>query len=167
MKVQLHEVKSNIVKFAEIKKAGLMDMPLKKDGWQFSWKSLFNTVGADFYKLVLEDSQDTNQGIAMFSLMNEEMVFMNNIEVAPHNYGKNGQYDKVAGCLIAYGCLLSFENGKGNYLGYLTFESKTELIPYYQKAYGATLAMGHKMFIDPVMGLKLMEKYLNFKKWKQ
>ncbi len=96
----------------------------------------------------------------MLSVMYEEMLYMNNIEVAPHNLGSDGKYDNVAGCLIAFGCLKSFELGKNTYKGYLTFESKTELIPLYQDKYGATLAMGQRMFIDPDTGLGLIDKYL-------
>ena len=99
----------------------------------------------------------------MFSLMNEEMLYMNNLEVALQNYGSNGKYDNVAGCLIAFGCLKSIELGQNAYKGYLTFESKTELLQLYQDKYGATSAMGHRMFIDPMVGLQLIEKYLNIK----
>jgi len=49
---------------------------------------------------------------------------------------------------------------KYKHKGYLTFESKTKLIPLYQQKYGAILAMGQRMFIDPEMGLKLIDKYL-------
>ena len=95
--------------------------------------------------------------------MNDEMLYMNTIEVAPHNYGSNGKYENVAGCLIAFGCLKSFELGKNHYEGYLTFESKTELIQFYQKKYGASIAAGQRMFINPKAGLNLIEKYLNRK----
>ena len=102
----------------------------------------------------------TIEGVLMFSVMYEEMVYMNNIEIAPHNLGAKGKYDNVAGCLIAYGCLKSFELGKNTYRGYLTFESKSKLIPLYQNKYGATLAAGQRMFIEPEVGLELIEKYL-------
>lgn len=88
------------------------------------------------------------------------MLYLNNIEVASHNLGLKGKYENVAGCLIAYACLKSFELGKNAYEGYLTFESKTELISLYQNRYRATLAMGQRMFIEPEMGLKLIDKYL-------
>lgn len=89
------------------------------------------------------------------------MVFMDNVEVAPHNFGKNKKYDFVAGCLISFACLESFEKGQNNYKGFLSFESKTELIPYYAKKYGAMLALGQRMFIDPEAGKVLIKKYLN------
>lgn len=92
--------------------------------------------------------------------MNDEMLYMNNIEVAPQNYGSEGKYENIAGCLIAYACLKSIELGQKYYKGYLTFESKTKLIPLYEKKYKATLATGQRMFIEPKAGLELIEKYL-------
>lgn len=160
MKVSVLEVRSNIKKAASIEQAALKDMPLKKDGWQFSWRSLFKTEGAEFFKLILLESVFEIEGIMMLTLMNDEMVFMNNIEVAPNNFGKQGKFDHVAGCLISFACMKSFEHGRRHYNGFLTFESKTELISLYEEKYGATLAMGQKMFIDPNAGLKLIEKYL-------
>ena len=50
MQVRVTEVKSDKSIAAKIEKASGKDMPLKKDGWQFSWKSLYKTEGADFYK---------------------------------------------------------------------------------------------------------------------
>ena len=88
---------------------------------------------------------------------------MNNIEVAPSNYGRKGKYDRVAGALIAFACKFSFSHGTGHYKGFLSFESKTELIELYHKKYGATLARGLKMFISPEKGIMLIEKYLNEK----
>ena len=96
----------------------------------------------------------------MLSLQYEEMVFLHNIEIAPYNIGKKKKYGNVAGCLLAYACRYSFEEGKDAYNGYVSFDSKTELIALYQEKYGATWAMGHKMYFDPVAGKALMKKYL-------
>jgi len=160
MEVKILAAKSGKKIDAIIESAKLKDMPIKKNGWQFTWRTLYKTEGAEFYKLSLINNSSQIEGVIMLSIMYDEMVYMNNIEIAPQNLGSNGKYDKVAGCLIAYGCLKSFELGKNNYKGYLTFESKTELIPLYQKKYGATLAMGQRMFIEPEVGLQLIEQYL-------
>lgn len=160
MEVQLFDTVNKAFVSAIIEKAEPEDMPLKKNGWQFNWKKLFKTESVEIYKLTLIESPLVIQGLIMLTLMNDEMIYMNNIEVAPHNIGKNGKFDHTAACLIAYGCHQSFEKGKGYYVGYLTFESKTELIPLYQKKYEATLAMGQRMFIEPEIGIKLMKKYL-------
>ena len=160
MKVYLQEVESGEKVEATITKALKKEMPLKKDGWQFRWKKLKDTEGAEFYKLTKVDNPKEVEGILMLTLINEEMLFMNNIEVAPHNYGSKGKYKNVAGSLIAFACYKSFELGKNYYVGYLSFESKTKLVELYQDKYGATFAMGNKMFFDPQAGQELMKKYL-------
>ena len=162
MKIQITNVALDKEIDATIENATRKDMPIKKNGWQFTWRTLYKTEGAEFYKLKIKNDEEI-QGMLMISLMNDEMLYMNNIEIAPHNYGSKGKYENVAGCLIAYGCLKSFELGKNHYKGYLTFESKTKLISLYEQKYNATLAMGQRMFIEPKESLKLIEKYLNQK----
>ena len=160
MKVYLQEVESGEKVEAIISKALKKEMPLKKDAWQFTWKKLASTEGAEFYKLSKTETPEEVEGMLMLTLINEEILFMNNIEVAPHNYGSGGRYENVAGSLIAFACHKSFELGKNYYLGYLSFESKTQLIKLYGEKYGARLVMGQKMFIDPSAAKELMKKYL-------
>lgn len=155
MKIVLKETKTDNEFEALILPAGKEDMPSRKSEWQFNWKKLVKVEGALFFKVVLEQAPVQIEGILMLTLINAEMLYMNNIEVAPHNYGRNGKYENVAGCLIAYACKKSFELGKGNYLGFLAFDSKTELIQLYKEKYGATWAIGQKMFIDPEAGKKI------------
>lgn len=100
----------------------------------------------------------------MFSIYFGEMVYMNNLETAPENIGKNKKYERVAGSLIAFGCKFSLEYGKGDYHGYLTFESKTKLIPLYKEKYGAIHVGGLKMYIDPIQGERLILEYLESKR---
>jgi hypothetical protein len=163
MRVNLKEVKSGELIEGIITKANKSDLPLKQDGWQFTWKRLGKTEGAEFYKLSTVEDPETVEGMLMLTLINEEILYMNNIEVAPQNYGSEGKYDNVAGGLIAFGCYKSFEQGKSYYLGYLSFESKTQLIELYQNKYGATFVMGQKMFFNPGAGKQLMKKYLTIK----
>jgi hypothetical protein len=92
-----------------------------------------------------------------------EMLIMDVLEIAPHNIGqKNKKYDYVAGCLIAFACRESFKL-EGNYKGFLTFVSKTNLIKWYSDKYGAVLALGQRMYIDDNIGLKLIKEYLERK----
>ncbi len=141
--------------------AGKRDMPLKKDGWNFSWRTLFKNREAIFYKVVLKETPNKVEGMLMVTVLNGNMLFMNNLEVSPTNYGHNGKYDFVAGCLIAFACKLSFIFGKGNYLGFLSFESKTSLVDFYRDKYGATQANDRLMFFSDTAGKNLMRQYLN------
>lgn len=88
------------------------------------------------------------------------MLIMDLVEIAPHNIGrKNKRYDYVAGCLIAFACRESFKL-ESSYKGFLAFESKTRLINWYKENYYAQVAMGQKMFIEPIDGKKLIATYL-------
>ena len=163
MNVSLTIHESGEKHLAHISKVAYADMPLKKDGWQFNWRSLSKNEDALFFKLVSSDNSEI-QGMLMLSIVDEGIVSMNNIEVAPHNYGSKGKYQNVAGCLIAFACRKSFELGEGNYIGFLVFESKTSLIEFYKNKYGATQAMGQRMFIDDLTGKKLIKEYLGVDK---
>ena len=135
-------------------------LPLKKDGWKFDWNKLIKEKNCKIYVLRLKDSTKSIEGIVQLKIENK-LLIMDVIEIAPHNLGSaNKRFDYVAGCLIAFGCRKSFEI-EGSYKGFLTFMSKTSLIDWYQDKYGATRALGQRMFIDDVNGLKLIKKYLD------
>ncbi|MEN8121743.1 MAG: hypothetical protein ABFS35_15435 [Bacteroidota bacterium] len=136
-------------------------IPLKKDGWNFNWRQLSKNDNVQSYVLKLKNSEKTVEG-ALLLKVEENMLIMDVLEVAPHNIGSNKHYDYVAGSLIAYACRESFKL-EGNYKGFLTFVSKTNLIGWYIEKYGAELALGQRMFIDWENGKKLIEKYLNRK----
>jgi len=160
MKVILYDATTGEATEALILAAKKGDMPAKKNSWQFTWKKLAKVEGAQLFKIVTADDQSEIEGVLMLTLISEEMLYLNNIEVAPHNYGSEGKYRNVAGSLLAFACYQSFELGRNHYIGFLSFESKTQLIALYQNKYGATCAMGQKMFFDPTAGRKLMKKCL-------
>jgi len=164
MKIKILEKKTSLEKDAEIQKIQKKELPYKKDGWNFNWRELYRTEGAVLFKISLMESPHLIEGTLMLTIFNEEMLMMNNIELAPHNIGKNKKYDNIAGCLLAFACAESFEKGKGHYQGFLSFDSKTELIDLYHNKYGAQLAMGNKMYFDPEAGKRLMKKYLQISK---
>lgn len=164
MRLMLLEVETGERVPATISRTHTWPSSLKKAGWQFSWKDLVRVEGAHFFKITLDSRPDRIEGILMLSVYFDEMVYMNNLELAPGNVGKEKKYDYVAGALIAFGCRFSLEHGRGDYQGYLTFESKSKLIPLYQEKYGARRTGGLKMYIDPIQGERLIETYLRSEK---
>ena len=52
--------------------------------WRFSWKKLNKLKGVQFYKVIRVDSPNIIEGVLIFTLINDEMLYMNNVEVAPH-----------------------------------------------------------------------------------
>jgi len=164
MKVVVFEKSTKREKQGEIKLALNNEFPSKKDNWNFNWRALGKIKSSIIYKIILSENPEQIEGLIMLTLINNEMLFMNNIEIAPHNIGSDKKYDNVAGCLLAFGCRESFTHGEGNYKGFLSFESKTELIQIYQNKYGASIAIGHKMYFNPESGKQLMKKYLGINK---
>jgi len=135
-------------------------MPFKKNGWKFDWNKLIKEKNTKTYILKLKGDFESIEGILQLRIEND-MLIMDVIEIAPHNLGPtNKKFDYVAGCLIAFACRESFKL-EGNYKGFLIFASKTNLINWYKKKYGATQALGQRMYIDDINGLKLIERYLD------
>ena len=133
--------------------------PLKKDGWNFNWRQLIKEESGEIHILRTLNSPNQIEG-ALCLKYEYGMLIMDILELAPHNIGKeNKRYDYVAGCLIAFACRESFKV-EGNYKGFLTFVSKTNLIELYTTKYRAELALGQRMFIDWENGEKLIEEYL-------
>lgn len=157
------DIKSGLLKEAEIVKAVNSELPLKKDGWSFNWRIAFKKEKSEIYILRLKkDKSKIVQGAIQLTLLNG-MMSMELIEIHPNNRGKDKILDFIAGCLIAFGCRESFKLDN-EYEGYLTFESKTILIDIYKEKYGATQTFGNKMYIAPEQGMNLISKYLNHKK---
>lgn len=155
MKVNLfdNKRKKKIVGFiSEANKQELIELE-----WQFDWNALI-TDNSKIFKLVYEEEI---QGLLKMTKVDEGYYEMSNLEISPENYGSNGHINDVTGCLIAYGCLLTFQLNSGNYKGFLAFTSKGELIPHYEKKYYAELVYREKMIIFPENGKKLIQKYLN------
>ncbi len=154
----LDKINGELVK-CEIVPIDKKTIPLKKDGWNFNWRQISNSKKGQVYILRTLNSLGKIEG-ALHLRFEYGMLIMDALELAPHNIGqKNKRYDYVAGCLIAFACKESF-NIEGSYKGFLTFVSKTNLIEWYTKKYGAELALGQRMFIDWENGEKLIEKYL-------
>lgn len=158
----LLDLKTDTLVEAEIVKATIKDMPLKKDKWNFNWRAIFKYKNTETFILRLTSNPESIQGVLQLKKQGG-MLIMDLVEIAPHNIGQeNKRYDYVAGCLIAFACRETFKL-ENNYKGFLTFESKTQLIEWYMENYYAKIAIGQKMYIEPINGQKLIEKYINRK----
>lgn len=126
-----------------------------KNGWNFDWKKELNNNTNEIYKLTIVGNPDIIQGV--LSVRKEtDHIFMNLLENAPFNIGKNKLYEGVAGNLVAFACKLSFQFG---FDGFVAFTAKTKLIQHYVDALGAHHFGGHKMIIETHAANFLVEKY--------
>ena len=160
--IYILDVKNDQLVKAEIVVPEPNEIPLKKDGWNFNWRELTKENNSKIFILRTIGLNQTVEGALHLKIENE-MLIMNALEVAPHNIGrKNKKYDYIAGCLIAFACKESFKL-KGDYKGFLTFMAKTSLIKWYSKKYGAAVGLGQRMYIDSENGLNLINEYLEKK----
>jgi hypothetical protein len=166
MKVKILEVDSDQLITGEIRKGEKKEMPSLTDGWVFNFSKHSLGKGKRAFILVKEDSPAIVEGCMIFSMHETFGPFMDYLEVAPHNLGSNGKYKRVAGCLIAYACTLSFEEGIGEDRGILTFQaysqdSKEYLEELYRKKYRAVKNVWGFMEIYSSESKLLIEEYLN------
>ena len=127
----------------------------KKNGWSFNWKSEYIKPKSEIYKLTISNNPNIIQGLVSFEIKTDH-VFMNLIESAPFNIGKNKTYLGVPGNLVAFVCKVSFQRG---FNGFVSFIAKTQLIEHYEKSLGAYHFGGQLMIINNVAALNLIGKY--------
>lgn len=127
----------------------------KKNGWNFNWKSELKDNANEVYKLTIVHNPNIIQGL--ISIQRElDHIFMNLLESAPFNIGRNKLYEGVPGNLVAYACKLSFQYG---FEGFVAFQSKTKLIKHYENTLGAYHFGNHRMIIATEASKILVEKY--------
>lgn len=127
----------------------------KKKGWNFNWRSEFNNEKTEQYKLTIVNNPSIIQGLLSITIENDH-VFLNLLESAPFNIGKNKLYEGVAGNLVAYACKVSFQKGLE---GFIAFTAKTQLIKHYERTLGAFHFKNQRMIIDTQAAKNLVEKY--------
>ncbi|MBX3242170.1 MAG: hypothetical protein KIT80_14365 [Chitinophagaceae bacterium] len=127
----------------------------KKNGWNFNWKTELSDNSKEVYKLTITNNPNIVQGLISFTI-NTDHVYMDLLENAPFNLGRNKLYEGVAGNLIAYACKISFQHG---FAGYVSFTAKTRLIEHYQKTLNAITFGGQLMIINTIAANILIDKY--------
>ncbi|MNU52198.1 hypothetical protein D3C71_412040 [compost metagenome] len=170
MKIKILEVDSEELIRGIIREGSKTEIPSLRDGWLFNFNRHIQLKGKKTFVLVKEDTPRIIEGCLIFSLHETFGPYMDYLEVAPHNKGRNGKYKKVAGCLIAYACVLSFETGIGSDKGILTFyafgedeNSQRRLEELYRTKYKAIKNIWGFMEIYQNESKLLIEEYLNTK----
>ena len=128
---------------------------LKKNGWNFNWRTEQKDLSREVYKLTIVNNPNVIQGLISLTVEIDH-IFINLLESAPFNIGKGKLYEGVAGNLVAYACKLSFQKG---FDGFVAFTAKTRLIEHYEKTLGAYHFMNQRMIINTSASKKLVEKY--------
>ena len=128
---------------------------IKKGEWAFNWHNELKDKTKQVYMLATVNNPTIIHGLISLTDKGDH-IFMDLIESAKFNKGKNKLYRGVAGNLIAFGCKMSFEL---NYDGVVSFIAKTQLVVHYEQTLGAKLFGGNRMFIDTKEAFVLTTKY--------
>ena len=136
----------------EIKKD---DLQFLESGWNFDWESEYSS-NCKVFKLIIENNLNVIQGLISLSYK-EGFVFVELIESADFNIGRNKVYLGVAGNLFAFACKESWDRGD---FGYVSFHSKTNLMNHYKQTLGANrIGNSNQMIIEPTRAVELINKY--------
>ena len=127
----------------------------KSRGWLFDWKFEFNQPDREVYKLTIINNPGIIQWLISLTVRSDH-VYIYLLESSPFNIGKNKLYEGIPGNLVAFACKISFQRGGE---GFVSFESKTQLIEHYIKTLGAYHFGGHLMIIDTIAAKRLIDKY--------
>ncbi len=127
----------------------------KINGWNFKWKQEFDNNVREVYKLTITNNPSIIQGLLSFTIK-EDHIYMDLVESAPFNLGRNKLYEGVPGNLVAFACKVSFQNG---FDGFLSFTAKTKLISHYERSLGAYHFGNHLMIINTKAAQELIDKY--------
>jgi hypothetical protein len=127
----------------------------KNNNWNFDWKSEFNNIQKEVYKLTIVNNSNIIQGLLSITI-EQDHIYLNLLESSPFNIGKNKLYEGVAGNLVAFACKISFQKG---YDGFVVFTAKTNLIKHYEESLGAFHFKNQRMIIENDASKKLVKKY--------
>ncbi len=131
---------------------------IKKSDWLFDWHKELKDKNNQVYKMTTVENKTVVQGLISLTV-SDKYVFVNIVENAKFNRGKQKMYLGVGGNMFAFACKISRDMGFDGYVG---FVAKTALIEYYNKTLGAQLAIGQRMFIGEAAANELIIQY--FKK---
>jgi hypothetical protein len=118
-------------------------------------KKEHNYNAREVYKLTITNNPSIIQGLLSFTIK-EDHIYMELVESAPFNLGRNKLYEGVPGNLVAFACKVSFQFG---FDGFISFTAKTKLIEHYEKTLGAYHFGNHLMIIHTKAAQHLIDRY--------
>ncbi|MBO9729442.1 MAG: hypothetical protein J7623_12470 [Chitinophaga sp.] len=116
---------------------------ITSDRFSFDWKKIMKHN--EVYKLILSTDNTILGLISLEYYPSEERIEMKLLEVSRQNIGKNGLYDGIAGCMIAFAGRTALAM-YGQY-ACISLIPKTALKNHYIKKYGMIDA-GWQLFLE-------------------
>ena len=132
--------------------ASLKEIKQHKDYFEFDFAKLLKD--ATVYKIYKQGDEDIIQGLVAVK-PSRGVLDCANMETNRINKAPLSLHNGVGKAIIALCCCISFDLG---FDGYITFEAKNRLMPYYQR-YGAKHIAGLRMGIETFEAQKLIDFY--------
>ena len=110
----------------------------------------------DLYKLILKEQKEIVGLMSIIDVSKELRLEINLLEISKKNVGKEKQLERIAGCLIAFACELSFSK---DYDGFVSLLPKTKLIEHYKKKYGFR-QFGNQLAVFEKISENLIQQFL-------
>ncbi len=160
-----NETKTEVASVISLVKDDKRKLPSVNDGWRFNFNKHARKPEFETYVLYTEQAENNIEGCLILNMKYPHHAYLAYIEVAPHNRGKNKNYDRVAGCLLAFACRRSFITGKEGFLAFDVLEEnkkdEEKLMEHYSFTYGAVrLEKTSTMLILPEVSENLIVKFL-------
>lgn len=131
---------------------------IKSSNWEFDWREELEDTNRETYKLVTLAEPNVIQGLISLSVMPDH-VFVHLVENAAFNRGGKGRtkkFEGVTSMLFAFACKRSMEEG---YEGYVSFQSKTDLVGHYKQKFGAKVLFHRRMVFDSISAQRLINQF--------
>lgn len=122
--------------------------------YSFSWKSLKEMPL--IYKLQIKEEKEILGVIALIDYPAEKRIEIKLLANSIENKGRNKQYDRIAGCLIAFASQLAVDKYRKE--ACISLIPKTELIHHYMTKYYMTYG-GRQLYMESEILLKLIKEY--------
>jgi hypothetical protein len=145
---------NKLVYVREVENADFKQITVKR--YLFNWKKLKDTC--KIYKLTLKGSEDILGLIALIDYETEERTEIKLLVSSIENIGSKKQYDRIAGCLIAFAGKEAVKKFK-NYPA-VTLVPKTELRQHYITKYNM-LDAGRQLYLEDMPLLNVIKEYLS------
>ncbi len=133
--------------------ATLKEIKQHKEYFEFDFEKLLKD-GFILFKITREGEMDMLHGLVAFT-PSTGILRCANMEL--NNLNKRGisLYSGIGKCMVALCCKISFDLG---FDGYITFEAKNRLMPYYMR-FGAIKTGGLRMAIETKEAKKIVDLY--------
>ena len=132
----------------------ILKKELAKKSFSFDW---LQESQHEIFAIFLQNDKKIVGLMALKDVPDELRIEIVLLESSKENIGEDKEFERIAGCLIAFACRLAFLRG---YMGFVSLIPKTRLIPHYIKAYGFS-QFGRQLATDSHNSHSLIKKYLS------